>query len=272
MSCQFSETAVNREEGEGQVRMSVEQPQGMTVITRFLPPKGFSRKQAENRSFAEYLRKLPLFPIEKQVVLYDGKLKVNQDAQAAVIRMDVGKRDLQQCADAVMRLRAEYLFKVQRYNDIHFNFTNGFNAKYSTWRNGKGISVNGNRVRWVNSSSSNSTYKSFRQYLNKVFTFAGTASLEKELVNKKLDDIEIGDVFIQGGHPGHAVLVVDVAQNTAGDKVFMLAQSYMPAQEIHILRNPNNLVMSPWYEVRKINGQIETPEWTFDSNQLRSFK
>jgi hypothetical protein len=40
------------------------------------------------------------------VLLYNGAPKFRQDVHAAVIDIDVGTRDLQQCADATMRLRA----------------------------------------------------------------------------------------------------------------------------------------------------------------------
>jgi len=252
---------------------SIIQPNGTSILTRFSVPDGFERtKDSPGVDFASYLRNLPLHEHGKKVELYNGSLKGNQNAQAAVINMDVGSRDLQQCADAVMRLRAEYLYKQKKYNQLHFNFTNGFNAKYTTWRSGKGISINGNRVNWVNSSKSNTSYESFRRYMNKVFMFAGTASLEKELELKPLSAIKAGDVFIRGGHPGHAVIVVDVCAHPNGDKAFMLAQSYMPAQEIHILKNPSNNSISPWYKLSEITDRIETPEWTFYSNQLRTFE
>jgi hypothetical protein len=54
-------------------------------------------------------------------------------------------------------------------------------------------------------------------------------------------------------------------------KVFMIAQSYMPAQDIHILINANKLSVSPWYELDETATEIETPEWTFDKNQLKRF-
>lgn len=81
-----------------------------------------------------------------------------------------------------------------------------------------------------------------QQYMKQVFTYAGTLSLSKEM--KSVSDVnrlEAGDVFIKGGSPGHAVIVLDVATNANGEKVFLLAQSYMPAQDIHVLVNTNNV-------------------------------
>jgi len=270
-SCEFTDS-LPQNSLEVEDNSTILDKAGESIATRFQPPMGFARNKAGAKSFAKYLRSLSLHPHGKKVLLHDGSPKRNQKAQAAVLKVDVGTQDLQQCADAIMRLRAEYLYKEKKYEDLHFNFTNGFNAKYNTWRSGKGISIKGNNVRWVSSSASNGSYSSFRKYMNKVFMFAGTASLEKELRQKELKDIESGDVFIKGGHPGHAVLVVDVVSDSDGEKAFMLAQSYMPAQEIHILKNPNNKMMSPWYKLSELTDAIETPEWTFYKNQLRSFE
>ncbi len=63
------------------------------------------------------------------------------------------------------------------------------------------------------------------------------------------------------------MIVVDVAQNKKGQKIFMLAQSYMPAQDIHIVKNQANTSTSPWYEASGIN-EIVTPEWTFNKLSL----
>ncbi len=55
-------------------------------------------------------------------------------------------------------------------------------------------------------------------------------------------------MFIKGGFPGHAVLVTDVVVNRAtGERRFLLTQSYMPAQEIHVLINPAAADRSVWY-------------------------
>jgi len=202
---------------------------------------------------------------------YNGDEKPNKVA-AAVLDIDVGKKDLQQCADAVMRLRAEYLYKTKQYHSLHFNFTNGFNAEYSKWRNKQRISVNGNKVIWVSTTKESESYQSFREYLDKVFTYAGTASLVKELKPIKLSEIQIGDVFIKGGSPGHAVIVVDMAIHPkTTKKLFMIAQSYMPAQDIHVLINKNDFKLSPWYELDESADEIYTPEWTFGKDELRRF-
>ncbi len=242
-----------------------------TVKTRFSPPEGYVRITAEKNSFAEYLQNLQLKPEGSIALNYDGSVKQPDDVYAAVVNIDVGEKDLQQCADAVMRLRAEYLFQQNKFDEIKFNFTNGFTAQYLKWREGYRISVKGNSVSWVKKTEPNETYTEFRRYLDLVFMYAGTLSLEKELVPTDISEIEIGSVFIKGGSPGHAVIVVDLAENkTTGDKIFIIAQSYMPAQDIQILKNMENNKLSPWYSTN-IGDILVTPEWKFKRTQLRRF-
>lgn len=237
---------------------------------RFSVPEGYERVATADHSFEKYLQTLPLKPYGEKVKYYDGRIK-RREVYEAVIDLDVGERDLQQCADAVIRLRAEYLFEEKRYDDIHFNFTNGFNAEYSKWRAGYRIKVEGNSVNWVRSAGLSTGYKDFRKYLDMVFAYAGSLSLSKELRFVDLADMQIGDVFMQGGSPGHCVIVVDMAENTeTGEKVFMLAQSYMPAQDIHILKNPDNQAISPWYSL-DFGDALNTPEWNFQAGDLKRF-
>ena len=122
---------------------------GMTVQTRFNPPEGFERITAEESSFASYLRNLPLKKAGALVKYYDGGLKSNYGVYEAVIDLPIGTRNLHQCADAVMRLKAEYLWTTGQYDQIHFNFTNGFRVDYSEWMKGKRMVVKGNKTYWV---------------------------------------------------------------------------------------------------------------------------
>lgn len=108
-------------------------------------PERFERIEASNGSFAEYLRNLPLKPHGTKVKYYDGEEKPN-DVAAALIDMDVGTRDLQQCADTVIRLRVEYFYDNKQYDKIHFNFTNGFRTYFKKWMERYRIKVEGNRA------------------------------------------------------------------------------------------------------------------------------
>jgi hypothetical protein len=246
-------------------------PDGSVLHQRIKTPPGFERIEADDGSFAGYLRNLPLKPDRAKVMYYDGRTK-GRNVHVAVIDMDIGDRNLQQCADAVMRLRAEYLFTTADYQRIHFNFTNGFRADYSKWMEGYRISVNGNDISWVKRSRSSTDYREFRKYLDMVFAYAGTLSLSKELESVPVDDMRIGDVFIKGGSPGHCAIVVDMARNSAtGEEVFLLAQSYMPAQDIHVLKNPSDQLLSPWYN-KDFGETLSTPEWTFTRDQLKRFR
>lgn len=244
--------------------------EGATIEDRIMTPKSFKRVEVEENSFGQYLRTLPLKPHGSKVEYYDGRIKMSE-VHVAVIDMDVGDRDLQQCADAIMRLRAEYLFEQKQYEKIHFNFTNGFRVDYLKWVEGNRVSVNGNNACWVKRADYSNTYESFRKYLNIIYSYAGTLSLSKELQSIEVEDLRIGDVIIQGGSPGHAVIVVDMAENIkTGEKLFMIAQSYMPAQSIHVLKNPENDAISPWFPL-DFEGELYTPEWIFTKDDFKRF-
>lgn len=246
--------------------------EGITLEQRIATPEGFQRVLTPQNSFAEYLRYLPLKPHGSEVSLYNGKTKPNNEIYDAVVDLEIGTKDLHQCADAVMRLRAEYLYARQEYNKIHFNFTNGFRVDYTEWMAGKRIVVKGNETYWDLRTSPSNTYEDFWNYMEIIFTYAGTLSLSKELVPVDISNLNIGDIFIQGGSPGHAVIIADMAINLqTQEKTFLLAQSYMPAQEIQILKNPNNSKISPWYSIN-FGDKLQTPEWTFYKTDLKRFE
>jgi hypothetical protein len=242
--------------------------EGDTLKERFLLPDGYIRVESKDGSFAAYLQNLPLKPDGTRVKYFDGREK-NRDVYMAVVDYPLGDRDLQQCADAVMRLRAEYLYAASQQDKINFNFVNGFAAEFSKWASGYGISVNNNNVSWIRNTRNDSSYESFQRYLDIVYAYSSTLSLEKELIPKDITEIAIGDVFIIGGSPGHCVIVADMAVNeNSGEKIFLLAQSYMPAQDIQILKGTEE--GSPWYSA-SISDKLLTPEWTFDQTQLKTW-
>lgn len=231
------------------------------------PPPGFCRAARVPGSFAEWLAALPLKPEGTRVRLFTGVDKYRQDLHAAVVDIDVGDRNLQQCADAVIRLRAEWLRASGRVRDIAFNYAGGGRVSWARWMRGERPSTDGRR--WARKAKADSSYAAFRRYLEQVFAYAGTYSLERELKLVPIEDMQIGDVFIKGGFPGHAVLVADMAEDPkTGKKQFLLLQSFMPAQDIHVLKNPRDPEGGPWYPL-DFTGDLVTPEWTFARDSLR---
>ena len=244
-----------------------------TIASRIAPPAGFARRPAPPDSFAAWLRGLPLKPAGAPVLLFNGAPKPRQDVHAAVVAIDVGTRDLQQCADAAMRLRAEWLFAAGRAKDIAFNDTGSAKPiAFSRWMAGDRPRLSGRTLRWSRRAAPDASYASFRRYMDTVFAWAGTYSLERELRPVPTARIEAGDLFIKGGFPGHAVMVADIAENpSTGEKRFLLLQSFMPAQEIHVLKNPQAADGSPWYPL-DFGNRLVTPEWTFPRESLRRWR
>jgi len=245
----------------------------LRIVADIPPPEKFKREPAIQNSFTYFLRQFPLDSVDNIVHLFNGNEKYNQQAHYKILDIDVGARDLQQCADAVMRLQAEFLFKNGREDDISFRFTNGDDVPYTIYAKGFRPTVNGNSVSWHKIREEDHSHENFRKYMDLIFTYAGSYSLSGQLESvEEFADIRPGDVLIQGGFPGHAIIVMDVAKDPqTGKKCFMLAQSYMPAQEIHILRNPEDDDLSPWYAITG-SETIRTPEWTFVTSDLKRFR
>ena len=211
-------------------------PVGQSLAARFPAPAGCRRVAVATGSWGEWLRYLPLRPAGSKARLYNGTPKARAEVVAAVVDIDAGTQDLQQCADAIIRLRAEYLFSHDP-NKVHFHLTTGYDFWFSDYVAGKTFKVRGEDVTPASRPAEAPTHADLARYLVPTFGYAGTLSLSRELRPVPLAAVQPGQVLIHGGAPGHAVLVVDVVENpTTHEKFMLLAQSYMPAQDIHVLR------------------------------------
>ncbi len=219
-------------------------------------------------SWPDFLQHLPYS--YKPIVDYAGRTVSNQGKHFAMLSFDVGKEDLQQCADALMRLRAEYLFSAKRGKDIGFHFQAGPFYPWTAYRSGIRPVLNNGRLRLVRTMPAcDSSYHSLRKYLDIVFAYSGTVSLCKEL--PATQRLTTGTVIIWPGNPGHCTIVIDAAVIAPKDTVYRLAEGYMPAQGIYILSNPYEPALNPWYHLQAGN-DISTASCDFRSYYLRRFE
>ncbi len=223
-------------------------------------------KKYDVNSWQYFLQHLPV--VDQPIVDYAGKAISYQQKQVGIIPYDVGKTDLQQCADALMRIRAEYLFQQKRFDEIGFHFVSG---NYYTWNDYcKGLRpvTKGNGVKFLTSVPSEKTHESLRRYLDIVYAYASTISLSREL--KTANDFDIGTVVIYAGSPGHCFIIIDEAVDKRGEKVYKLAEGYTPAQSIYVLRNLAEQGMNPWYRLKE--GVVETASYRFENYKLGKFE
>ena len=243
-----------------------------TVATAFDPPAGFVRVPAAAGSFGDWLRHLPLRRADAQLVLYDGRPVVDDGGAAAVVDIDVGRSDLQQCADAVMRLRAEYLYSHRLPGLIGFDLFDGERYRFLAYAEGTTPVAAGQTIAWRNGRPRDASHAGLRRWLDIVYGFASTRSLARELRPVgRFADAAIGDVLVRAGAPGHAVLIVDMASDPAsGRRMVIIAESSMPARSVRIARNPHDPALGPWLPLA--DGQpLLLPGTSFDASQLRRF-
>jgi hypothetical protein len=234
------------------------------------PPPGYTRVAVEEGSFGAWLRGLPLRPVGTPVRNFRGGESLSGDdaSLAAVTELDVGSANLQQCADSIIRLHAEWLWSRGQKERIAYRFSSGHLASWSRYATGERAHVAGSKVTWVKSGPVDGSRATFREYLDLVFTYAGTLSLATEKQRPRREDVRPGDFFVLGGSPGHAVLVLDVARDPEGKRVALLGQGFIPAQDFHVLSPGED---GPWFSLDA--EEVATPFWKpFPWSSLRRFQ
>jgi Domain of unknown function (4846) len=241
---------------------------------RFPAPPGFTRDALAPGSFGAWLRALPLAPLGTPVRSFRGQiiLPVDHPNLAAVVAIDVGEQDLQQCADSVIRLHAEWLFARGR-RDQSYRAASGAPMPFARWARGERMVMDGPGFTWATSARADASYPSFRRWLSGVFAFANTGSLARDTEPIAAADLRPGDFVVQAGAPGHAVLVLDLARAADGRRALLLGQGYMPAQSFHVLRPSGSVGREgAWFIVEPGAIALDTPFWApFPWKALRRF-
>ena len=242
-----------------------------SIHSRVNVPLNYKRVQYSKGSFQEYLRNYSLKPYGSKIVNYDNTNYFWQEGHIGVLEIPVPKNGLQQCADALIRIRSEYLWDNNRKDEIGFNFTSGHYCSWTKYAQGFRPKINGNKVTFNKTAKEDHTKENFYKYLNLIYMYSGTLSLYNELKSVDDSDLKIGDMLIKGGTPGHIVMICDEVINGKGDKLFLLFQGNTPAQSVHLVKNLEDSNISPWYQLEK-DIEIPVSNYTFSSSKFVRFK
>jgi hypothetical protein len=230
--------------------------------SRFPVPAGYHRVPLTKGSFGEWLRRLPVTKGKAVVRSFNGRLL--RAPAAAVVPLDIGSGDVQQCADSVLRLHAEFQWKRGAADELSIHFTSGDESNWKAWREGERFEIAGSRVKRTQNKAVNNTHIEFRKWLQHSFLYAGTRSLKLDSTAVPLTEaLQPGDFFASPGSPGHAVIILDVAHAPGKPPVALLGQGFMPAQSFHVLEDRGAHMIDGWFVLPDgPDGQLINPSWS----------
>lgn len=246
--------------------------EGTTIATRVKVPEGYKRAAYPDGSFQDYLRHYKLKPSGSSIINYDNTEYFWQMGHIGILDIPVPANGLQQCADALIRVRSEYLWNNNRKNEIGFNFTSGHYCAWTKYAEGYRPKISGNQVTFLKTAATDYSKANFYNYLNLIFMYSGTLSLYHELpkiTNTKT--LKIGDMLIKGGSPGHIAIICDEIVNAQGEKRYLLFQGNTPAQSVHLVKNLEDTSISPWYKLER-HQVIPVSNYIFTNSEFVRFK
>lgn len=242
-------------------------PSETTIGTRFNPPAGYKRVQVSNDSFGKYLRDFKLREYTTKPLAYDtaAKTLANNDSAPAVSVLDmdlINKSNLQEAANSVIRLYAEFLYKQGRFDDIAFNLltTPAFRLDFRTWSEGGRLIEEGNSITWCKEHGEHckhrdvdtgTEYGVFKYYMQNVMLHSNISSLPSNMKSVSMNEVTVGDIIVYADSKIPDI-IVDMAENADGSKLLLIARGGNPASEIFIVRNESNSDLNPWHDMNKL--------------------
>jgi hypothetical protein len=220
------------------------------IVEQINVPLGFERISVTKGSFANWLRQLPLNPPNSPVLDYKNRVKKSADDTtiAAVIDMNISGKNLDQCMDILMRMHAEYLISKNRKNKIIFPLPDGKMFSWDQWKEGYRFYFKGYNFRFHHIAEQDTSDNNFEHYLRAIFEYSGTQAFYHYYKSISFDSLQIGDFIVKKNPHGHAVMVIDIAQDKLGNKIALFGQGDTPACQFHILNyNKDN----PWFPINK---------------------
>jgi Domain of unknown function (4846) len=211
-------------------------------------PTGFQRVAIDSNSFAAYLRTLPIVDASHGVLDFKGRVRVKtgDSSLAAVVPVDIAGKNLWQCMDIILAFKVDFLNKEKRMAEIVFPLPEGTKLSWEEWQNGIRPSFKGLHFYKSISGNMDNSQKSFKKYVNTIFNYSNTQTFYHHYPAVELAEIKPGDFIVKKGKKGHAVFIVDVAENEYGEKIALIGQGDTPACQFYVLKNKQG---SPWFKI-----------------------
>ena len=229
-------------------------PDGSTTLRDAYPPPAGTQRLAGD-AFATWLGAMRVLPPSVPVRTHDGKVVAGHKG-ARVIDLPMVPGNLQQCADALIRVRAEWLRATG--GEVMYHATSGDPIPWTRWQAGERPFEQGRGLAWRPGDRGG-----WEAYLAAVMRWAGTASLAAYDTDA-VQNPKAGDVLVMGGYPGHAVMLLDVVKR-GSDHLALIGESYMPAMNFHVEPGP----IDGWWS---LNEGVRLPHWDMRGAPLRRWK
>jgi len=198
-----------------------------TIGEIIAPPAGYTRMVSDRGSFSEWVQTLPLKD-STVIALYNGQTHTSKRVLAVVDRPLLYHSDLEQCADYCMRFWAEYHRDAGKLDDLYL------------------FDYSGNRMKYTDGG------KPYDVFLKTAMMYSNSHSIKAGCEAVDEGDLRPGDMIVQneGGGIGHVSMIVDMAEDSAGNRLYLIGYSFMPAQEFHIEKAPADCGREGWFTIR----------------------
>lgn len=228
------------------------------TIESIPPPAGYKRIPEAPVSFGNWLRKLPLKEAHSPVLDYRSRIfKAGTDSTvAAVINFDISGERMQQCMDILIRLRAEYLWRIRAFEQISFPLPGGYFLDWISWSRGNRPKFKGIQMMLQQTASPDTSRKNFIRYLHTVFAESHTQQFYHAYAQLAPEQVSGGDFIVKKGTKGHAVMIVDLARDSTGAMVALIGQGDTPACEFYLL---NHSKKNPWIPLDNSSPTLPLP-------------
>lgn len=204
----------------------------------FPAPAGYARIAVAAESFAASVRSLTVLPDSVPVRYADGRICGTWPAGTRVVDLPfLFRADLEQCTDMALRLFAEYAWARGSADGLEFRLQNGQRIAWREWRAGRRLRFDSAAHRHVVAPArADSSRVEFEQFLHYLFLWTGSAALKRDLQAVEAGDLLPGDLIVQNttGAMGHVSVILDVAQDSSGHRLYLIGNGWTPAQSFFV--------------------------------------